>query len=277
MTALHKTQFRSSVSDSFEGEAKQRALKSLGQNFLIDDNIARKIISELSLSKGETVLEIGPGQGALTRLLVVKAGRVIAVEKDHRLSSVLKKEFGGIPEFELIIGDFLDYEFDSGKDLVKVVGNIPYNLTTEIVSRLVDFRSNLEMAVLMVQKEVADRLSAQPSTKEYGAISVRLQLTSQVRKLFYVSPTCFRPIPNVRSCVIRILFSHRDALVEEEKFVAFVKKAFGMRRKMLRHFVAHTYGKSAVLKISENVRSRRIETFPPEEIYHLFTTLNDND
>lgn len=248
-----------------------RAKKSLGQNFLVDGNIARKIIDALSISNNEPVLEIGPGHGALTRLIARNTSRITAIEKDRHLYHSLMHEFDSIPSFDLINGDFLNYNFPFSNEMVKVVGNIPYNLTSKIVSKLVDFRSKIKFAVLMVQEEVADRLAAKPGTKSYGAISIRLQLTANVKKLFSVPPTCFQPAPKVNSRVVQISFRHREVLAEEDKFVTFVKRAFGMRRKMLRHFIAHYYGKTALQALPENLQVRRMETLPPEDIYNLFS------
>jgi 16S rRNA (adenine1518-N6/adenine1519-N6)-dimethyltransferase len=212
----------------------------------------------------------------LTRLLVRKGARIIAVEKDHELYNSLREELASIHNFELLNGDFLDYDFAQVEEMTKVVGNIPYNLTSKIVSRLVDFRSRIDLAVLMVQEEVAARLAAKPGSKAYGAISVRLQLTARVKKLFSVPPTCFLPRPKVNSRVIQISFHRRGALADEEQFVTFVKKAFGMRRKMLRHFVSHYYGKPMIEKLTDDLQVRRIETLPPEEIYELYSVLEKN-
>ena len=275
MISLQKGYPKSSRPLTGQGFIRQRAKKSLGQNFLVDDNIARKIVNELSISNGETVLEIGPGKGALTHLLVKKDSHIIAVEKDERLYNSLREEFASVLHFDLIKGDFIDYDFPFSNKMIKVVGNIPYNLTSKIVSKLVDFRSRIDFAVLMVQEEVADRLAAEPGTKSYGAISVRLQLTAQVKKLFSVPPTCFRPKPKVDSRIVKILFRQREPLPNEKKFVAFVKNGFGMRRKMLRHFASHYYGKSAIAKLTENLQSKRMETLSPEDIYGLFSILSE--
>ncbi len=277
MTSAKRNSRQPSGSDNKKDEQRPRAKKSLGQNFLVDGNIARKIVDALSISNDETVLEIGPGHGALTRLLAKKTSRITAIEKDHYLWNSLKKEFATMPSFDLMNGDFLDYNFPFSNEMIKVVGNIPYNLTSKIVSKLVDFRSKINYAVLMVQEEVADRLAARPGTKSYGAISVRLQLTAGVKKLFSVPPTCFQPIPKVNSSVIQISFNRRDQLAEEEMFVAFVKRAFGMRRKMLRHFVAHYYGKAGLQELPDSLQVKRVETLPPEDIYWLFSHLENND
>lgn len=252
------------------------AKKSLGQNFLIDDNISRKIVSAVSVSRKDHVIEIGPGKGALTRLLSESHARITAVEKDRHLAEDLRRRFEGSRNIVIVTGDFLDYDLPAGNEPLKIVGNIPYNLTSRIVSRLVDQRKRIENAVLMVQDEVACRLSGSAGTKEYGAISVRLQLVSRVEKLFVVTPGCFRPRPRVDSRVVRITFTDTDALADEEGFVHFVKKAFGMRRKMFRHFVAEYYGKQAVDSLQERYQTGRIETFAPHEIYAIFITLEKN-
>lgn len=260
----------------FPSTQQPPAKKSLGQNFLIDDNISRKIVAALSATREDRVIEIGPGRGALTKLLIGHGARITAVEKDRYLAENLRKEFGEIPNIEIITGDFLEYDLPEDGRTLKIVGNIPYNLTSRIVSRLVDLRSKVDLAVLMVQDEVAARLSAPAGTKDYGAISIRLQLVSRIEKMFVVTPGCFRPRPRVDSRVVRIVFENRAPLTDEEKFVRFVKGAFGMRRKMFRHFVSERYGKGAVELLQERYRTERVETFSPEEIYTIFVTLENN-
>ncbi len=252
------------------------AKKSLGQNFLVDDNISRKIVAALSVSPEDNIIEIGPGRGALTRLLASTGAKVTAIEKDAYLAGSLKEELCSHRNLEIITADFLDYSFTPGVSRFKVIGNIPYNLTSRIVSRLVDERERVDSAVLMVQDEVAERLAALPGTKAYGAISIRLQLFSDVERLFAVTPGCFRPRPKVDSRVIRIVFKNRLLLDDEAGFVRFIKGAFGMRRKMFRHFVTHNYGKESVVLLEERFRTGRVETFAPSDIYSLFTILENN-
>ncbi|MCL4538615.1 MAG: 16S rRNA (adenine(1518)-N(6)/adenine(1519)-N(6))-dimethyltransferase RsmA [Bacteroidetes bacterium] len=249
------------------------AKKSLGQNFLVDDNIARKIVRSAGITKDDVVIEIGPGKGALTRFLLATGARIEAVEKDNILFRLLSKELVDSEGLTLVNDDFLDYSFAAAQSLVKILGNIPYNLTSRIVSRIVDERQYVHSAVLMVQDEVAARLAASAGTKEYGSISVRLNLVADVTKLFPVNPTCFRPRPKVNSRVIKIAFRHRGGIERESEFVDFVKKAFGMRRKMFRHFAAHYYGKDSIDLLEEKYRTSRIETMAPEEIYGLFSIL----
>ncbi len=254
-----------------------RAKKSLGQNFLIDPNISRKIVAALEVSPADHVVEIGPGKGALTRLLAATGANVSAVEKDAGLAEELRREFSsGIENVGIVTGDFLEHDLSLSPAGLKVFGNVPYNITSGIVSRLVDLRSKIDAAVLMVQDEVAARLSASPGTKDYGAISVRLQLVSKVEKLFAVPPSCFRPRPRVDSRVIRIVFLNRQPLDGEEDFVRFVKGAFGMRRKMFRQFVAKNYGKGALALLEERYKTGRVETFTPSELYGIFETLGND-
>ncbi len=252
------------------------AKKSLGQNFLVDDNISRKIVAEVSPSREDTLIEIGPGRGALTGLLAAGGGRLIAVEKDHLLAEELAQSFSGRGNVEVVCGDFLEYGLPQPDRLIKVVGNIPYNLTSRIVSRLVDEREKIQSAVLMMQDEVALRLTGAPGTKEYGAISVRLQLVSRVERLFQVTPGCFRPRPRVNSRIVKIVFENRTRLDNEEGFVRFVKDAFGMRRKMFRHFVSARYGRQSIELLDQRFRTGRVETFTPAEIYNIFKILESD-
>ena len=252
------------------------AKKSLGQNFLIDENIARKIVDAVFAASTDSVVEIGPGKGALTRYLAATGAGIVAVEKDGYLAGDLREQFSGNPNVQIVSGDFLEYEFQNRTTPLKVVGNIPYNLTGRIISRLVDNRDRIDTAVLMMQDEVGSRLASPPGTREYGSISVRLQLVARVEKLFVVTPGCFRPRPRVDSRVIRIVFQNREPLKNEPEFVRFVKDAFGMRRKMFRHFVAARYGKRAIEMLEERFRTARIETFSPGEIYGIFSILEKN-
>ncbi len=249
------------------------AKKSLGQNFLVDDNIARKIVASSCITAGDSVVEIGPGDGALTRFILATGVETEAIEKDTNLCRLLLERLGTPSNLRVMNADFLDCSLPSHGPLVKILGNIPYNLTSSIVSKIVDERKHILSAVLMVQDEVAERLAATAGSKEYGAISIRLNLVAEVEKLFPVRPSCFRPRPKVNSRVIKITFKRRSRMEGEDAFVDFVKRAFGMRRKMFRHFAAHYYGKESVRLIEEKYRTSRVEVFEPEEIYKLFSIL----
>src|SRR5205823_13426592 len=186
----------------------------LGQHFLDDTAAAVRIVEALGDLLQSTVLEIGPGRGALTNLLARRARRVIAVEKDRVLAAQLRMHFSLAPNVEIIEGDILAIDLDSlfgpkpgstrpGMDVaprqVRVVGNLPYFITSDILLRLFEYRKYFESIVLMVQKEVGDRLAARPGSKEYGLLSATAQLYSRIEKLFTVPPDAFSPPPKVNS------------------------------------------------------------------------------
>jgi 16S rRNA (adenine1518-N6/adenine1519-N6)-dimethyltransferase len=217
--------------------------KSLGQNFLRDENIARKIIESLGLTPDEIVLEIGSGQGDLTKLLLPAAKQVIGIEIDPRALQILRERFG--PTLHLIEQDVLTLQLDS---LTKnygakpcVVGNIPYYITSEILFWLYDQRSFIRHATLMMQEEVAERLVARSGTKEYGILTIFTQFYASPRLLFKVSRNSFHPRPNVDSAVVRFEFPEEVIDVDQKMFRNVVRTTFGTRRKMIRN-VLRTMG-----------------------------------
>ncbi|HUK46198.1 MAG TPA: 16S rRNA (adenine(1518)-N(6)/adenine(1519)-N(6))-dimethyltransferase RsmA [Terriglobales bacterium] len=222
----------------------------LGQHFLTDTAAAVRIVESLGDLLQSTVLEIGPGRGALTSLLARRARRVIAVEKDRVLAAQLRMHLSLASNVEIIEGDILAIDLDSlfgpkpgstrpGMELdpqkVRVVGNLPYFITSDILLRLFEYRKYFELMVLMVQKEVADRLAAKPGTSEYGLLSATAQLYSRVEKLFTLPPAAFSPPPKVHSRVVRLEPSPRlDSLqVDEDGFMNFLKLSFAQKRKTL--------------------------------------------
>jgi 16S rRNA (adenine1518-N6/adenine1519-N6)-dimethyltransferase len=222
----------------------------LGQHFLNDTAAAIRVVETLGDLLHSTVLEIGPGGGALTTLLARRARRVIAVEKDRVLAAQLRMHFSLVPNVEIIEGDILAIDLDSlfgpkpgstrpGMDLapqqVRVVGNLPYFITSDILLRLFDYRKYFEILVLMVQKEVADRLAAKPGTKEYGLLSATAQLYSRVENVFTLPPGSFSPPPKVHSSVVRLSPTARleKLRVDEKGFIDFLKLSFGQKRKTL--------------------------------------------
>ena len=222
----------------------------LGQHFLDDSAAGVRIVESLGDLLQSTVLEIGPGRGALTNLLARRARRVIAVEKDRVLAAQLRMHFSLAPNVEIIEGDILAIDLDSlfgpkpgssrpGMDVtpeqVRVVGNLPYFITSDILLRLFEYRRYFEILVLMVQKEVADRLSAKPGTSEYGLLSATAQLYSKVEKILTLPPGAFSPPPKVHSAVVRLTPSSRleKLEVDETGFINFLKLSFGQKRKTL--------------------------------------------
>jgi 16S rRNA (adenine1518-N6/adenine1519-N6)-dimethyltransferase len=209
--------------------------KRLGQNFLIDPNIVRKIVGLAELNTGDHVLEIGPGRGILTEALCRAAGRVTAIEVDPRLHAYLETRQSKLPNVELVCEDALVYPIESLPIGTVVVANLPYYISTPLLFRLLDQRGLFPRMVLMLQDEVADRLVAKPGGSDYGVLSVMAQYAAEITKSFRVSAQCFRPRPEVGSAVVVLRTHKRTRLSQQEEFAfrALVKAAFAHRRKTL--------------------------------------------
>jgi 16S rRNA (adenine1518-N6/adenine1519-N6)-dimethyltransferase len=210
-------------------------IKRLGQNFLIDPNIVRKIVALAELGPNDHVLEIGPGRGILTEALGHAAGRVTAVEVDSRLHAYLETRQAELPNVELVCEDALAYPVESLPMGTVVVANLPYYISTPLLFRLLDQRGRFPRMVLMLQAEVADRLVAKPGGSDYGVLSVMAQYAAEITKSFRVSAQCFRPRPEVASAVVLLRTKERTRLSRQEEvaFRALVKAAFAHRRKTL--------------------------------------------
>jgi 16S rRNA (adenine1518-N6/adenine1519-N6)-dimethyltransferase len=220
-----------------------RPKKRLSQNFLINDRAARRIVDGLSLEKSDVVLEIGAGSGALTKHLLNQAQRVLAVEIDKELCSALKEKFATNQNLTIINADILKLDFDSAikpDHHCKVVGNLPYQITSPILSFLLQNKKLIDFCVLMVQKEFALRLSSAPGSKNWSPLSVAIQLYADVKILFHLKPSSFFPQPRVNSSVVKITFlSHPKVQLEDEEwFLRVVRAAFGQRRKILLNSLA---------------------------------------
>lgn len=214
--------------------------RSLGQNFLIDENIARKIIASLHLTDHDWVLEIGAGTGMLTKYLIERAGHVVAVEIDRSLIDQMHQNFGSAHNLRLLQTDVLKISWDQmleGHIGWKVVANLPYHITSPVLIKLFDHHQQFDSAILMVQKEVAQRLSAGPNSKAYGILSVFAQFYSEVQVLFDVSRHVFFPKPKVTSAVVQLKFKHDPVFnkVQEQLFRRLVRGTFNHRRKILRN------------------------------------------
>jgi 16S rRNA (adenine1518-N6/adenine1519-N6)-dimethyltransferase len=224
-----------------------RPKKSLGQHFLRDQNIVRRICAAVGAASGETILEIGPGEGAMTRPLADAGARLVAIEVDRRAVEGLRKEFGTrirIVEQDVLTLDLGAYAREAGAP-VRIVGNIPYNITSAILFHLLDHRNAVRDATLMIQREVARRLVATPGGKDRGILSVTFQMWTDVETLFDVPPDAFRPVPKVHSTVLRLrmLPGPRVVLADEGFFREMVRAVFGQRRKMLRNSLQSFAGK----------------------------------
>lgn len=215
--------------------------KSLGQHFLVDPNVITRMMDLAEVSDRDAVLEIGPGVGALTDVLAVRAARLYIVEYDRGLAAVLRRKFADRAEVKVIEGDALEVDLrgEIPETEVKVVASLPYNVSVPILFRLIEERHVFPDVTVMVQKEVADRLLAKVDTRAYGAPSVLFQLYAQPIGRFRVSSAAFYPRPQVASEVLRVRLSPtpRVAVAEPRLMAAIVRAAFGQRRKMLRNAV----------------------------------------
>jgi len=215
-----------------------RPKRSLGQNFLVDANLQRKIVRAVQAEAGDEIIEIGPGRGALTRHLVGGASRLILVELDDDLAASLTDQYSDRADVAVVHGDVLEVPLaDHVRDMraTRVVGNIPYNITTPIIFRLLQ-RPRPREIVLMIQDDVAARIVAPVGTKAYGALSIGVRSVASVERLFKVGRRAFRPVPGVDSAVIRITPTRPDplSLEEEHRLRVLVRAAFQWRRKQLR-------------------------------------------
>lgn len=210
-----------------------RPRKRFGQHFLVDRSVITRILDAIAPEQGDRVVEIGPGQGALTAPLLERAGRLDAIEIDRDLAQRLQQRF---PEkLQLHVGDALKFDFSRlGGDL-RIVGNLPYNISTPLLFRFADFASSIRDAHVMLQKEVVARMVAEPSSKDYGRLSVMLQLHFRMRKLFEVYPRAFRPTPEVESAVVRIAPLAHAPAVDYALIGRVVTAAFSKRRKQLKN------------------------------------------
>lgn len=216
---------------------KLRADKKLGQNFLIDEDIVRRIVEVAELTPEDKVLEVGPGIGTLTQGLAESGADVVAVELDKRLLPVLDVTLEGYDNVRIVNGDILKVDImqEVGAETFKVCANLPYYITTPIIFALLEKRLPMERLVAMVQKEVAERMAAQPGGREYGALSVAIQYFTEPEIAFIVPPTSFIPAPAVDSAVIVCKRRKQPSVqvCDEALFFRVVKAAFSMRRKML--------------------------------------------
>jgi len=212
-----------------------RPKRSLGQNFLVDRNYIRKIISAAEILPHETILEIGPGHGMLTRALAEKGGKVITIELDRELYTILQEKLSDLKNVNLIQADALTFDYQQLEGPLKVVANLPYNIATALIFKLLEARHRFTRLILMVQKEVAQRIVAQPGSRDYGVLSVVLQYYTEPRLLFSVPKTCFVPRPKVDSAVIqlKVLQKPRWPIKDEGWLFRVVRAGFSHRRKFL--------------------------------------------
>jgi 16S rRNA (adenine1518-N6/adenine1519-N6)-dimethyltransferase len=273
--------FRPSELHAFLKERGMQAKRGLSQNFLIDGNIIQKIVDTASVSKGDLIIEIGSGPGALTEVLLERGASVIAIEMDAEFAQALERLQTYEGHLKVICADILKFpllEFlqkHPGK--YKVVANLPYHITTPILALLLPMHGSIESLTIMVQKEFADRMIAKKKTADYSSFTIFLQFYAKVVKSFTVSPNCFYPRPKVYSSVVHC---HLHAPLLEtgtEKFFQLTRSAFGKRRKMLRASLKHLYSidhlEQALAKIGYPITARP-EELTINEFIALFSLLN---
>jgi 16S rRNA (adenine1518-N6/adenine1519-N6)-dimethyltransferase len=251
-----------------------RIKKRLGQNFLVDANIVDKIINSADLNKKDIVVEIGPGMGVITKAAAQQAQRIFALEIDKSLESILEDTLAHQKNTEIIYADAMNIDIDRlvgervpGCGSYKIIANLPYYITSPLIMHILENKFNFSIMIIMIQQEVAERISALPGTKEYGALSVAVQYYAQVKYLFRVPGTVFIPRPEVESAVIRL--EKRDVppveVSDEDLFFKVVKASFGQRRKTLLNALGSAFGFSRddlkeILKAAVIEGSRRGET-----------------
>lgn len=267
----------------------------LGQHFLASKDLALRIVDALGDLSECTVLEIGPGRGIMTSLLAKRARRLIAVELDRVLAAQLRLKFGMARNVEIIEGDVLAIDFDSlfglkpglgrpGMEIkpqpARVVGNLPYYITSDILLRLFEFSKYFESIAIMVQKEVADRIAANPGGSEYGLLSATAQLYARVEKLFTLPPGAFAPPPKVYSTVLRLTIDPQQEKlgVSGDGFVDFLRLSFAQKRKTLWNNLKDTYVTDELKRALSEARIKptaRAETLSLEESAAVYRALRN--
>ncbi len=218
-------------------------MRRYGQHYLINRHAVERIVDTLELTKEDSVFEIGPGKGVLTAYLVARAGHVTAVEIDTPLIPYLTQKFSRVSNFRLVHGDVMDFDFDSLPAPLKIIGNLPYSLTSPIL-RKVSEATHWAEAVFMVQKEVGDRLAAAPDTAAYGALTVGVNLTASVERIFELSEKSFDPAPRVKSSVIRLKRRKTSLFNDISAAQKVIQAAFQQRRKTILNALSHGLGLS---------------------------------
>lgn len=215
------------------------ARRRFGQNFLVDAHYIARIVAAVAPRAGDAIVEIGPGLAAITAGLVAHAGRITAIEIDRDLAARLRAQFA--PDaLTLVVADALDFDFAALGEGLRIVGNLPYNISSPLLFRLAAFDSRIADIHVMLQKEVVARMVAAPATPDYGRLSVMLQATFAMTRLFVVPPGAFNPVPKVDSAVVRLvpLGARKPALADPALFARIVAAAFSQRRKTLRNALA---------------------------------------
>ena len=281
------------TTSSRKRRSANRPRPKLGQHFLADPSFAQRIVDALGDVADKTVVEIGPGMGVLTSLLAPRARRLMAIELDRVLAAQLRMKYSGTPNVEIIEGDVLAIDFSTlfgpppGRSRpglasiptkARLLGNLPYYITSPILTHLFRFHQHFETLVIMVQREVADRIAAKPGGSEYGLLSATAQLYAKVERLFIVPAGAFNPPPKVQSAVLRLTIAPQlgKLRVPEREFVEFLKLSFGQKRKTLVNNLKGHYATASLKAALEKSRIKptaRAEAVSLEKMAELFRAL----
>lgn len=249
---------------SSSSHSAHRAVRSLGQNFLTDKHSVERIINACHLSKGENILEIGPGQGALTHYLAQSECKIFAVEKDRRLAQQLESEFVG-NDIKIISGDILKFDFDQLPHPIKVIGNIPYNISTPIIEKIIANKHRISEAFLTVQLEFGQRMTAKPHSKAYGSLTLFVQYHFDAKILFKIKAGSFSPKPKVDSCFVSLKPVERKSAVSEKRLFTLIQTSFQQRRKTIINSMKNLIPPDKLsslldkLKLSHNLRAENLD------------------
>ena len=255
--------------DSYQHQARKR----FGQNFLVDHHIIDKIIAAIAPKPSQNIIEIGPGRGAITEPMLARCPSLKVVELDRDLIPLLREKLAGYPDFQIHQGDALKIDFSqfykAGRAM-RIIGNLPYNISTPLIFHLLGFSQQIEDMHFMLQKEVVDRLAASPDDKNYGRLSVMVQYYSSVQPLFRVPPTAFRPAPKVESSIVRLLpYSQPPHLANDLKLLGkLVSASFQQRRKTMRNTLKYMLDAAQLEQLDIDI-SLRPQNLSVADFVHL--------
>jgi len=249
------------------------AKKSLGQNFLIDKNIILKIIKYIDPKMDETIVEIGPGLGALTNYLAESVNNLLLIEYDTELAKLLKNKYLESENVSVIEGDILKVDWEQFLPIDKMIGNLPYNISSQIIIKMFQYRERIKSSLITIQKEFAERLVAKPRSKKYGILSVYSKLYCDAKLLYKIPNQVFRPIPKVESAVVELKF-HKKLKYKIDNldfFHKIIRTAFNQRRKQLKNSLGVFYKEEYKDKFDWKLRAEAIDLDGYYELYKLFS------
>ncbi len=240
---------------------KSYRAKKLGQVFLVNERIARKQVEYANINENDIVLEIGAGKGVLTKYLIKRAGKVIAIEKDKLLAEYLKRRFRDVDNLKIVCGDALEIDFP---EFNKVVSNIPYTISSKLLFKILNY--NFELGVLMFQKEFAEKMIAKPGMPNYGRLSVKFSMLAEGKILRVVHPQNFRPVPKVFSAIV--LIKPKSEKIIDEGFSKFVDKIFCYRKKTLKNAFKAAY--RIPLSLDDEILHRKVYSLSIEDLRSVY-------